>query len=315
MQSTNVVKNSPGRMRAKNKRYLPLLLMTLPGMAYLIINNYIPMGGVMIAFQNYNYRKGMFHSRFIGFRNFEYLLRSPDLSLILTNTVVYNICFIVFGTIVSIALAVLMSEIKSRHFGKVFQVSILIPYMISMVLVSYVVYALIHPTHGFLNNAIFPMLGIEKINFYTEPGPWRIILPLVHVWKNAGYNSIIYYATICGIDPEIYEAAKIDGASRWKQVRYLTLPMLVPTVCMLTIMAVGRIFSSDFGLFYQVTLNSTALYPATNVIDVYVYNALMRLNDVGMSSAVGLLQSVVGCLLLLSTNFVVRKISPENSIL
>lgn len=303
------------RSLSQFKRFLPLFLMSLPGTLYLIINNYIPMGGAVIAFQSYNYSKGIFHSRFIGFRNFEFLLRSPDLPRILGNTIFYNICFIVFGTIAAIFLAVLMGEIKSRVFGKVFQVSILVPYMISMVLMAYVVYAIVHPTYGFLNTTLFPLLGMEKINFYSEPEPWRIILPVVHVWKNAGYNAIIYYATICGIDPEIYEAAKIDGASRWKQIRHITVPMLVPTVCMMTIMAVGRIFNSDFGLFYQVTLNSAALYPATNVIDVYVYNALMRLNDVGMSSAVGLLQSVVGCVLLLSTNAIVNKLSPENAIL
>lgn len=309
---------APVPVRTKKKgrflRFLPLFLMSLPGSIYLLINNYIPMGGVVIAFQSYNYGKGIFHSKFVGFRNFEFLLRSPDLSRILSNTLLYNACFILFGTITAILIAILMGEIRSRAFGKFFQISILVPYMISMVLVAYVVYAILHPSYGFLNTRLFPLLGTKGINFYTTPGPWRIILPVVHVWKSAGYNSIIYYATICGIDQEIYEAAKIDGASRFKQIRYLTIPLLLPTVCMLTIMAVGRIFSSDFGLFYQVTLNSAALYPATNVIDVYVYNALMKLNDVGMSSAVGLMQSVVGCLLLVSTNAVIRRISPDNAI-
>jgi putative aldouronate transport system permease protein len=284
--------------------------MTLPGAAYLLINNYVPMAGVVIAFKNYNYSAGIWGSAWAGLDNFKFLFKSPDLFILLRNTILYNLAFIALGIAAGLALALLMDGIRSRAGLRIFQAATLLPYTISMVLVSYLVYALLHPENGFMNKTILKALGIAPVNWYFTPGPWVFILPLVSIWKGAGFQAIIYYASIIGIDPEIFEAATIDGAGKLKQIRHITLPLLLPVILIMAILAVGRIFNSDFGLFYQVPLNSSALYDTTSVIETYVYNALMKLNDIGMSSSVGLLQSAVGCAILLATNAIVHKIDP-----
>ena len=296
------------------KRYIPLFLMSLPGAIYLIINNFIPMAGIVVAFKIYDYSLGIWGSSWCGFKNFEFLFKSPTLFQIIRNTLLYNLSFIVLGTIASLILALLMDAIRSKLLMRVFQSSVLLPYIISMVLVSYVVLALLDPQNGLLNKTLLPLLHHQGVNWYSEPMAWIFILPTVNIWKTAGFNAIIYYASMIGIDPQIYEAASIDGATKVKQIRYITLPLLVPVITIMTVLAVGRIFNSDFGLFYQVTLNSSALYETTNVIETYVYNALLKLNDIGMSSSVGLIQSVVGCILLLVTNAIVRKVNRDDAI-
>lgn len=293
---------------------LPLLLLALPGMAYLIVNNYIPMLGIIIAFKKLDYAKGILGSKWIGLSNFKFLFSTPDAWVMTRNTLLYNLAFIVFGTIFAVALAIMMNEITGRFFAKYFQGMYLLPNLISMVVVSYLVFAFLNADTGLLPRSIFPALKVRDINFYTSPGYWPFILLVVFLWKNTGYTSVIYLASIAGIDRTIYEAARMDGAGKWAQIRYITLPLLKPTIILLFLFSVGRMMYSDFGLFYQVTLNSGALYPTTQTIDTYVFRGLMQLGNISMASAAGVYQSVVGFILVLGANLLVRKINPENAL-
>lgn len=296
------------------KRFIPLYLMMIPGAVYLIINNYIPMTGIVIAFKQFNYGKGIWGSPFIGFKNFEFLFSTKDAWIITRNTLLYNVAFIVLGTACAIAVAILLNEIHSSAAKKIYQTTILVPFLISIVVVSYLVYAFLSTESGFLNKTILPALGLEPVSWYTESKYWPFILILVNLWKGLGYNCIIYYATLVGIDRGYYEAAVIDGANRWQQVVHITLPALKPTIITLTLMAIGRIFYSDFGLFYQVPMNSGPLLDVTNTIDTYVYRGLMSLNNISMASAAGVYQSLIGFLLVLAANFIVKKSSSENAL-
>ncbi len=295
-------------------RYIPLYLMMLPGIIYIIINNYIPMFGLQIAFKQYNYSKGISASKFVGFKNFEFLFKTKEAFVITRNTLCYNAVFIILGTVLAIIVAILLNEIREVRLKKLYQTIILIPFLISMVVVSYLAYAFLSSDSGFINNSILIPLGIKPIAWYSTPKYWPFILTSVHLWKGFGYTSIIYFATLVGIDKGYYEAAAIDGASRWKQIKHITLPCLKPTIITLTLMSIGRIFYSDFGLFYQVPLNSGLLVDVTNTIDTYVYRGLITLNNVSMTSAAGFYQSVVGFVLVLTANFVVKKVSEENAL-
>lgn len=298
----------------KLKQYWPLHLMLLPGVIYLIINCYVPMAGIAVAFKQYNARSGIFGSPFIGLKNFEFLFKTNDAWLITRNTILYNLVFIVLGTVLAIAVAILLNEIRGRRAKQLYQTVILVPFLISMVVVSYLAFAFLSSGNGFLNNSVLPLFGKEPINWYNEPKYWPFLLVLINLWKSLGYNCILYYATICGIDRSLYEAAVVDGASRWQQIWHITLPCLKSTIIILTLMSLGGIFRSDFGLFYQVPMNSGALLEVTNTIDTYVYRGLMQTNNIGMSSAAGVYQSVVGCILVLTANLVVRKIDNESSL-
>lgn len=287
--------------------------MALPGLAYLVINNYIPMAGIVIAFKKMDYAKGVFGSDWVGFDNFKFLFSTPDAWIMTRNTLLYNLAFIVIGTICALAVALCMNEIKERFFAKYFQGAFLLPNLISMVVVSYIVFAFLNTDTGLLNRTVLPALGVSEINFYSQPQAWPLILLIVYLWKNTGYASVIYLAGIASIDPTLYEAARIDGAGKWDQIRFITLPQLKSIIIILTLLSVGRIMFSDFGLFYQVPMNSGPLYSTTQTIDTYVYRGLMQLGNIGMSSAAGLYQSVVGFVLVLTANYLVKKISPENA--
>lgn len=300
--------------RRKIRRYIPLYLMLLPGLAYLVINNYMPLFGLTIAFKDINYRKGIWNSDWIGFKNFEYLFKTSDAVLITRNTLLYNAAFIVLGLAAAIAVAVLLNEIKNRYASRLYQSIIILPFLISIILVSYLVYAMLSMDTGFFNKTLLPALGLDPINWYNEPKYWPYILTIVHLWKGVGYSCIVFLAAIIGIDPEYYEAAKLDGASKWMQIRKITLPMITPVITMLTLLGIGRIFYSDFGLFYQVPMNSGSLFSTTNVIDTYVFRGLMQLGDIGMSSAAGFYQSLVGFVLVVVSNYAVRKINKENAL-
>lgn len=292
----------------------PVYLMTVPGLIYMICNNYLPMFGIVIAFKKLNFAKGIFASPWCGLENFEFLFRSSTAFTIIRNTVLYNVVFIILGNVIAIAVAVLLNEIRSRRASKVYQSVILLPYLMSWVVASYLFYALLASDTGMINNFILEPLGLEPVNWYSEKQYWPVILTVVYIWKNVGYQMIIYLSSIVSISPEYYEAATIDGATKWQQIRKITLPLLKPTVITLLILAVGRIFASDFGLFYQVPRNSGALYETTQTIDVYVYNALMRQSDYGMSSAASVFQSVVGFVLVMVTNFIARKTNKESAL-
>ncbi len=295
------------------KRAIPLYIMVAPGFIYLLINNYIPMLGIVIAFKNLNFSKGILKSDWAGLSNFEYLFKAPDAFLITRNTILYNVAFIVVNTVVAIVIAIILSEIRSKMKVKMFQSCVLIPSLISIIIVSYLAYAFLSGRTGFINGSL-AAAGKDTISFYTEPKYWPAILIFINCWKGAGYSSIIYLAAILGIDQEMYEAAEIDGATRWNKIRFITLPMLKSTVITLTLMNVGRIFYSDFGLFYQVPMNSGALINATNTIDTYVYRGLIELGDISMSSAACVYQSLVGFVLVLTANWVTKKLSSENAL-
>lgn len=298
----------------KLKRYLPLFLLMIPGLLYLIVNNYMPMFGIFIAFKNINYSKGLLGSEWVGLRNFEYLFKTSDAFIITRNTIMYNLVFIVIGTILSIAVALLLNDIRNKILNRFYQSIIVLPHLISFVIVGYLVYALLSIDSGFMNKTILPMLGISEISWYTEAKYWPFILTIVHFWKSVGLSCIIYLASIISIDPEYYEAAKLDGASRWQQIRSITLPLITPVITILTLLAIGRIFYADFGLFYQVPMNSGAVAETTNVIDTYVFRALMNAGDIGMSSAAGIYQSIVGFVLVILSNYIVRKVNKENAL-
>ncbi|MGI6254879.1 MAG: ABC transporter permease [Acutalibacter sp.] len=295
-------------------RFWPLHLMMVPGLAYLVINCYMPMTGIVVAFKQYNVRDGIYKSPNVGLKNFEFLFKTNDAWNITRNTILYNLVFIGLGTVLAITVAIILNEIRSKPAKQVYQTVILIPYLISMVVVSYLAFAFLSDGNGFINNSILPHFGKESISWYNSPQYWPFILVLIHVWKSIGYNCILFYATICGIDHSLYEAAVVDGANRWQQVCNITLPCLKSTIIIITLMSLGNIFRSDFGLFYQVPMNSGALIDVTNTIDTYVYRGLMQTNNIGMSSAAGVYQSVVGFILVITANTVVRKVDNESSL-
>ena len=296
------------------KRYLPLYLMFLPGAIYMLINNYAPMAGLVVAFKSYNVRKGLFGSEWNGLKNFKFLFATPDAFVITRNTLLYNFAFIIINMVLGILFAIFICDIINKHAKKVYQSAILFPYLMSAVIVGYIVFAFCSQSNGILNNTILPALGIDPISWYSEAKYWPFILIFVNTWKGIGYGCLIYISAINGIDPSLYEAAALDGASKWQQIKAITLPSLVPTIVTLTLMSVGRIFYSDFGLFYQVPRNSGMLYSTTNVIDTYVYRGLMEQSNIGMSAAAGFYQSIVGFILVLAANAIVKKFSEENAL-
>lgn len=298
----------------KYMKYLPLYIMLLPGTLLIIGMRYLPMFGTLIAFKEINYADGIIKSPWIGLKNFEFLFNTKDVLIATRNTLLYNFVFIVVGTIVAIAFAIALNEISNRRAAKFYQSILFFPYFLSMVVIAYMVLAFLGMENGIINNQILTKLGLNKMNFYAEPKVWPYILTSVHIWRNLGYSVVIYLAAILGISPELYEAAAIDGASRRLQIFRITIPMLKPVIIILTIMAIGRIFYADFGLFYNVPMNSGILFSTTQVIDTYVYRAMMKLGDIGMASASALYQSVIGFLLVLMSNYIVRKIDPDNAL-
>ena len=289
-----------------SKNTLALLLIALPGITYLIINNYIPIIGTFIAFKKFSYAKGIWGSPWCGLDNFKFLFLTDDAWVITRNTLLYNLAFIVIGTVVSVIFAILLHELGELLRGKFFQSVLLFPHLLSWVVTAYLVYALLGSTTGFVNNTILDALGKKGVDWYTAKAAWPFILVIVYLWKNAGYNAIVYMAGIAGIDKEIYEAAAIEGAGKFRQIFSITLPLIVPQIVTLVLLDVGRIFKGDFQMFYQVTGNNPLLYETTDVIDTFVVRSLLQLQDVGMSSAAGLMQSVINFVILVTVNAVVK---------
>ena len=291
-------------------KYLPLYLMMLPGFVYLFINNYIPITGLVVAFKKYNVQDGIYKSPWNGLDNFTYLFKQ-DAFIIIRNTLLYNLAFIALNMIVGLVIAIVISDIYSKVAKKIYQSFVMLPFLISIVIISYIVYGFLGTDNGLLNNTIF---ADNPIAWYQEPKYWPFILMFVNTWKQAGYGALIYIAGIAGIDKSFYEAAVLDGASKWKQITQITLPCLKSSIITLALLNIGRIFYSDFGLFYQVPQNSGTLFNVTNTIDTYVYRAMISAGSLGRSAAAGFIQSIVGFLLVLLSNFVVRKFSKENAI-
>ena len=290
-----------------------LSILLIPGIVLLILFAYIPMFGIIIAFKDYRNNLGIFKSKWVGLDNFKFFFSSQDAWRIGRNTVGYGLLFIVLGIIAAVLVAILLYEVKSRAALKFYQTSMILPHFLSWVIVGYITYMLLEPNLGVLNN-IIRKFGGEGLQWYSEPKYWVFILPIVNLWKTVGLKTIMYYAALMGIDEQLFEAAQIDGANRFKQIIYITLPSLVPLMVILTILDVGHIIKGDFGLFYTIPRDIGLLYPTTDIIDTYVYRGLRTGDDIGMTTAVGLFQSVVGFIMVVGTNLIVKKISPENSL-
>jgi putative aldouronate transport system permease protein len=297
------------------KRNAFLYGMTVPGILFIFIFSYLPMAGLVMAFQNFNVREG-FGSPFCGLDNFKFFFNRSifqGLSRAAVNTLWLNVLFIIATTFTSILLAVAFSEIHNKKYSKVTQTLSLLPYFISWAIISlFVDNALISSDVGIITKFLAEF-GI-KINFYTAASIWPFLLIILKVWQGSGYGSIIYLATITGIDPQIMEAAEIDGASKWYKIRFITLPILMPTIVLMTLFSVGRIFYGDFGMIYALIGDNSMLYSTTDVIDTYVYRAMRNLGQYGLSTAIGMIQSILGFLLVMTANGLARKIEPDSAI-
>ncbi|MDY2807537.1 MAG: ABC transporter permease subunit [Oscillospiraceae bacterium] len=301
-------------LRKRLIKYLPLYILAIPSLAYLIVNNYMPMAGLVLAFKKYSFGKGVIGSPWNGLDNFKFLFGSKWAGIMFRNTVLYNLVFLVLGTVFAIAVAIMLNEISSKRLKNLHKTIILIPHLISTVIIGYIVFAFLSESNGFVNNTLLPLFGAKPISWYTESKYWPVILVIVQLWRSFGFQSIVYYATIVGFDSSYYEAAIMDGASTWKQITKITLPLLKPTIIILTIMSLGRMFASDFGLFYQVPMDSGLLYSTTTTIDTFVYRALMKDGDVSRALAAGFLQSVLGFAVVMITNGVVRKVEKDSAL-
>ena len=279
----------------------------------IVVFCYIPMVGIIIAFKDYRYDKGIFGSPWVGFNNFKFFFESNEFFRITWNTLSMNLIFIVVGIACAVLVAVMLFEIRSRLKVKTFHTILITPHFVSWVIVAYVVYGFLNPEYGLVNQML-AKLGMEKIQFYSIPGVWPVILLISFIWKHVGMDSVLYYATLMGIDESLFEAAALDGATEIQKARYITIPSLIPIITLLAIMKIGGIFRADFGLFYQVPRNVGALYETTDVIDTYIFRNLRTLGNIGMSSAVGLLQSVVGFVLVLLTNYLSKKVDPDGGL-
>lgn len=304
------------RRSSRSHTNITLITMALPGIVVLLVLAYLPMAGVLIAFKNYLPFEGFFGSDWVGFQNFRFLFGTDEAWRITYNTLSMNTLFIIFNTLCSLAVALMINQVRDRgrfrFLAKIYQSVIFFPYLISYVLVSYFVFALLNYDDGMVNHLLIA-LHLPAIDWFASPQYWPVILTLVYLWKSVGFGTIIFLAGMVAISPEYYEAAQLDGASGWQQVYYITLPLIRPLIILTILLAIGRIFYADFGLFFQVTNNQPALYPTTDVIDTYVYRALITLNNIGMSSAAGLYQSIIGFVLILSANWFVRRIDPDQA--
>ena len=308
-------KSVGSRKRTNTRSTLSLLLMMLPGILLLLVFNYIPLIGLVIAFEDFHPYQGIFGSAWVGLQNFAYLFQTSIALNASRNTVMLNAIFIVTILIVSLAIAVSLHEIRDSvpWLGKLYQSVLFFPYFISYVLVGYFIFALLNADNGLVNHAV-SSLHVHPVNWYSSPQYWPAILTIVNLWKNVGFWSIVYFAGILGINPEYYEAARMDGANRWQQFRAITLPLLSPLIIINVLLSIGRIFYADFGLFYQATLNNPLLYSSTDVIDTFVFRSLTSLGDVGMAAAASFYQAIIGFLLVLISNWIVRRIDPDKAI-
>ncbi len=290
---------------------LELLVLTLPVVVTLFVFNYIPMFGVIIAFKDYKGPLGILGSPWAGLRNFEFFFRSSTVWNVTRNTLLYNTVFIFAGLLVSLVFALMLYEISRPAWVKFYQTAFFFPYFMSWVVVSIILYAFLNQEHGIINS-LLNALGLQSVAWYAKPSYWPFILVFMHLWKAVGYSTVVFYAGLMGIDPEYFESAAIDGANGLQRTFKITIPLLAPIVIILMILALGRVFYADFGMFYQLPLQTGMLLPTTDVINYFVYRALIELQDFGMSSAVGLYQSIMGFILVVISNTIVTRLNPEN---
>lgn len=318
-----IAKKQPARLASnrfeKHKKTLVLLTMVAPVAIWLLLLRYLPMGGIVLAFKDYklNPRNPTFigsllSSKWVAFDNFKFLFMTNDAWIMIRNTLAYNIVFIILGVIIPVAFAIMMNELTKKFVAKAYQTMMFFPYFLSWVVVSYFLNAFLDTQYGMLP-AMQKAAGEAVTSWYTTKEPWPYILVLANLWKNVGYSTVLYLAAITGIDASQYEAAAIDGASKWQQVIYVTLPHLRTMISILFIMNVGKIFAADFGLFYNVPMQNGALFSVTQVVDTYVYRSYMATGDPGLSSAAGLLQNVLGFICIMTANSIVKKIDADSS--
>lgn len=310
-----------GMFKGSVQMNLAYLCMVVPGVVLLLLFNYLPMAGMLFSFKRMKFYsdsllENFIKSEWVGFKNFEYFFKTPDAWRVTRNTVGYNIIFIVLGLIFAVATAIALNEITNKRLSKFYQTSMLLPYFLSWVVVGYLVYSFLNESYGFMNRSILPALGMEPTVWYSNPKPWPYIIVFLNLWKNVGYNAVVYIAAISSIDPSYYEAASMDGASKWQQIRHITIPHIVPLMTILTILAVGRIIRQDFGLFYFSTMNlgEGILKPTADVLDTYVYDSLRKTGNIGMSTAAGFYQSIIGLIMVYVSNRIVRRIDSENAL-
>lgn len=303
------IKNFAKKVR-KNKI---LLLMLLPAVVYVIIFSYIPMGGIIVAFKRFSFSKGFLGSPWCGLENFRFLFISDKLWPLMRNTLLYNAAFITVGVILEVGFAIIINELGSKWFKKVFQSFMFLPFFISWVVVIAIVDAIFGYDSGIINN-LLQNLGMERFNIYVNAAPWPFLLVFFKAWKQTGYGSIVYLAAITGMDQEIVDAAEIDGANIWQRIRYITIPSLKPTIIIMTLLAVGNIFRGDFGMFYQLIGNNSVLLEVGDILDLYIYRAMVSSSNLGMASAAGFYQSILCFFTILAANWMVRKYDPEYSL-
>lgn len=287
--------------------------MCLPAIVFFFAFNYMPLPGIYVAFVKYNYRDGIFGSKFIGLQNFQFLAQSGKLLSLTRNTILYNLAFILLGNFLAVFVAILLNEMQSRIFKKLSQTIMFLPYFISQVLVGILVFNLLNYDTGFVNG-ILGGLGLEKWQPYSNANVWPVLLVVIYIWQQTGYNSVVYFAAIMGIDGEMMEAAKVDGANGFQRIRYIILPSLKPTIVILLLFALGGIVKGNFGLFYNIVGTNPILYETTDIIETYVYRATMTDFNFSTASAVGLYQSLIGFVIVVTVNWIVKKIEPEYSL-
>ncbi|MDO4292586.1 MAG: ABC transporter permease subunit [Eubacteriales bacterium] len=297
----------------KVKRHRTLLLMCTPAVLFFFAFNYVPLPGIYVAFVKFNYRKGIFGSKFVGLDNFEFLMSSGKLLELTRNTILYNLAFIILGNLLAVFVAILLNEMRSKWFKKVSQTIMFLPYFISQVLVGILVFNLLNYDTGFINS-ILTSMGMERWQPYSDPSVWPVLMVIIYLWQQTGYQSVVYFAAIMGIDGEMMEAAKVDGANGFQRIRYIILPSLKPTVIILLLFALGGIVKGNFGLFYNIVGTNPILYGTTDIIETYVYRATMTDFNFSTASAVGLYQSVIGFIIVMTVNYIVKKIEPDYSL-
>lgn len=292
------------------KRHWMLLAMLAPAIAYVLVFSYIPMSGIVLAFKKYQYAGGIYLSPWNGLDNFKALLVAGKLGEVTRNTLLYNIAFIALGVLFEMGSAILLNEIGSKWFKKIAQSFMFLPYFISWVVVSAIMFNVFNYEKGVINH-ILNFFGLSSFDLYNTPNAWPFVLMFLKIWKQTGYGSVVYLAAITGLDQEMFEAASIDGASAWQKIRYITIPSLVPTMVIMVLLAIGNIFRGDFGMFYQTVKSSALLQPVTGVIDTYVFGLLINNGDIGVSAAAGLYQSVLCFVTITLCNKLVKKFDPD----
>ncbi len=303
------------KVKPLGKRFnFGLFSMVIPGAIVLIIFSYIPMFLIFIAFKDINYSLGLFKSPWNGIKNFLFFLTGPDAWIVTRNVIAYNFIFIFLGNATAVAAAIALDGLRHKGIARFYQSVMFLPYFLSWIVVSALAFSFLSVDLGLLNKTILPVLGLEPVNWYSNKPFWPFFLVFSNLWKYTGYTSVIYFAAIAGIDVAYFEASALDGASRWQTIRSIMIPLISPIIIINVILGIGRIFYGDFGLFFQLPKNNGTLFPVTNVIDTYVYRTLINAGDIGMSAAAGLYQAVVGFILVLGSNLIVRKVDAEKSL-